>query len=156
MRPRWRHFARLSIVMLVAAFSMVIMPRAASAATPVLWKCYPFSSTPWTCTVVTKGPVQVKDHSNSQIVTLYNGNSVALGSWSRDSSGGCGVFGNPIVWRIYWYNGGTVHFAYIGDHYLRTGDFADWFNYPYGDGPLLLGDAYAGYGSGGTCDVYTH
>lgn len=156
MKPRWRLFVHFPIVILVAVLSIVITPRAASAASPVLWECKPFSSASEVCTVITSAPaggVQVLDRFSDRIYTLYNGNSVAVYWWYIDTSGGCGVHGNQYVWVIAWQNNG-YHWAYIGDHYLKTGEVWHWQPFTNFKGGTLGNDNYGGRGSG-TCDIFS-
>ncbi|MEU8820824.1 hypothetical protein [Actinoplanes sp. NPDC048796] len=94
----------------------------------------------------------MRDQKTGAIKTLYNGNSVALFWWYTDSSGLCGVHGNPYVWMIAWQNDG-FHWAFIGDYYVKTGEEWHWKNFTNFQGGTLGNDNYQGAGSG-TCDVF--
>ncbi|MBP2327456.1 hypothetical protein JOF56_007841 [Kibdelosporangium banguiense] len=150
---------------MATVLAMVLTPGPAGAAGAVLWECWPFSGNEqFACTTITSAPaagVQVLDHNTGQIYTLRNGNSVALWSWSKDKSGQCGVYQNEYVWIIAWQNAG-FHWAYIGDHYVKTGEVPDWNDFPDSLDHLgypglrgHLGDRYHDGGTGrGTCDIY--
>lgn len=92
------------------------------------------------------------DQVSSDIYTLHNGNSIVLHCRHKDTSGLCGVGGDPYVWVVGRQNAG-YHYAYIGDYYLNTGSVSNWNNYPDLGGHLGDEDHYAGPGSG-TCDVF--
>ncbi|WP_053203741.1 hypothetical protein [Jiangella muralis] len=121
-----------------------------------LWNCrVPSLSYPYyideVCTTITGAPasgVRVLDRSTGSTVTLYNGNSVFLGAWFVDSSGLCGVNGDPYVWSVWWVDSSSrYHFAYIGDWYLSTGSASYWASYRDPQGGTL-NDRYRGSWSG--------
>ncbi|WP_157574549.1 hypothetical protein [Jiangella muralis] len=121
-----------------------------------LWNCrFPSTAFPFyidhVCTTVTSAPasgVRVLDRSNGSTVTFYNGTSVYLQNWYLDSSGLCGVNGDPYVWAVGWMDsGGNRHSAYIGDWYLSTGSASYWASYRHPQGGTL-NDRYAGSWSG--------
>lgn len=157
MKSRSRRVVQFPIIILATVLTIVMTPGAAVAANPVLWQCQPFGGgINYACTKITSAPaggVQVLDRNSGIIYTLYNGNSVALWGWSIDNSGHCGVAGNPYVWSIVWQNAGN-HYAYIGDHYLKTGDVEDWNDFIDHRGNLGNEAHNQGYGNSGTCDVY--
>jgi hypothetical protein len=130
--------------------------RAVSAVGSGLWHCSPFGDNfTYACTTITSAPaggVQVLDRVSNRIYTLYNGNSIALWAWYKDTSGRCGVGGNSYVWWILWQNQG-YHYAYIGDHYLNTGPVSNWNDFTDTWGNLGNDLHYFGTGSG-TCDVF--
>lgn len=135
-----------------AATSLVVAAGPAGAAS--LWHCQ--GTTTETCTTVTSAPasgVRVYDRITGRTYTLYNGNSVYIRYWYRDTSGRCGVNGDPYVWQAYWTSAdGQQHRVMIGDYYLATGPESYWkdFRTPYGSS---LGAWYGGTGTG-TCDVF--
>jgi hypothetical protein len=154
-KPRWRRVVQFPIVILATALAIVMTPGPAGADGVGLWQCKPFDDNlQYACTTITSAPaggVQVLDRSTNQIYTLHNGNSVALYAWAKDTSGQCGIGGNDYVWMIDWQNAGR-HWAYIGDHYLNTGDVPNWNNFPDRLGWLGNKKHALGFGSG-TCDV---
>ena len=154
--PRWRRVVQFPIILLAAALAIVMTPGPASADGVGLWHCSPFGDDlTYACTTITSAPaggVQVLDRQTGQIYTLHNGNSIALWGWYKDTSGQCGVHGNPYVWVIAWQNAG-FHTARIGDYYLNTGNVANWNNFPDRWGHLGDENHFFGFGSG-TCDVF--
>jgi len=144
--------------MLVAALAIVMTPNPAGAVGAGLWQCSPFGDgQTYACTTITSAPsagVQVLDRVSGRIYTLHNGNSIALLSWWKDTSGRCGVGGNSYVWVVGWQNQG-YHYAFIGDHYLNTGPVSNWNDYTDSRGNLGNNAHYAGIGSG-TCDIFPY
>ncbi|SEF18142.1 hypothetical protein [Jiangella alba] len=136
-----------------AVTSLVVAAGPADAAS--LWHCQGTTTTE-TCTRVTSAPasgVRVYDRITGRTYTLYNGDSVYIRYWYRDTSGLCGVNGDPYVWQAYWTSAdGQQHRVMIGDYYLATGPESYWrdFRSPYGG---TLGSWYGGTGSG-TCNVF--
>ncbi|WP_157574551.1 hypothetical protein [Jiangella muralis] len=121
-----------------------------------LWNCrFYLNYNPYyideVCTTITSAPasgVRVLNRITGQNVTLYNGTSVFVTNWYLDSSGLCGVNGDPYVWRIGWQtSSGAFHHAYIGDWYLSTGSSSSWASYPHPQGGTLNG-RYGGSWSG--------
>ncbi|MEV6298227.1 hypothetical protein AB0M02_02350 [Actinoplanes sp. NPDC051861] len=156
MKPLRRRFSQFFVIAFMAALSMVATTGPAGAAGRSLWNCSPFGEGyKYACTTITSAPaggVQVLDRYTNQIYTLRNGNSIALLSWYNDTSGQCGVFGNPYVWIIAWQNQG-YHQAFIGDYYLATGRASTWklFTDDWG----ALGNRAHARGDGtGTCDIF--
>jgi hypothetical protein len=108
------------------------------------------------CTRIKNAPssgVRVLDRNRGWIFILYNGNSVALSHWYKDTSGKCGVHGDPYVWNIEWRDRTGYHWAYIGDWYLATGAVSEW-NW-FTDYRGNLGNSAHDAGTGrGTCDEF--
>ena len=155
-KPRWRRVVRFPIIMSAVALAVFLSPGPASADGVGLWQCKPFTDDlQYACTTITSAPaggVQVLDRSANQVHTLHNGDSIALWAWAKDTSGQCGVGGNPYVWIVDWQNAGR-HWAYIGDHYLNTGTVRNWNDFPDRWGWLGNQKHDLGFGSG-TCDVF--
>ncbi|WP_053203743.1 hypothetical protein [Jiangella muralis] len=129
-------------------------PAAKVTAAASLWHCrIPYANPPYytdeVCTRITSAPasgVRVLDRTTGQNVTLYNGNSVFLNWWWVDSSGQCGINGDPYVWQIWWADrSGRRHHGYIGDWYLATGGVGTWKPFPRPGGGTL--DDIGGVGS---------
>jgi hypothetical protein len=126
----------LSAALGFAVMLTAVMVTTAASQANELWHCSPDpqSTAIRACTRIKNAPtsgVQVRDHQFGEITTLYNGNSVQLGNWAWDTSGLCGIHGDPYVWGIDWFrptgNGGfRKHSATIGDWYLATGTVPQW------------------------------
>ena len=148
-----RRFVRLSLVIAAIAMALVAVPTAANATPGAgLWPCDPYGDgLTYACTTIKSAPssgVQVYDHVNGEVITLYNGNSIVLWAWATDTSGLCGINGDSYVWNIEWVNGSNYHSAYIGDYYLNTGSVANWNDYEDYRGNLGNYEHYVGVGSG--------
>lgn len=160
-------FVRLPLRLLVVVSSLVAAAATAlGTAEPAqaanLWHCEPGGQGQGfrVCTTITSAPasgVQVKVVETGRYFTLHNGDSVFLKSWSRDTSGKCGINGDPYVWQASWSGGGMSggYSVYIGDWYLSTGSPSYWKNYDtdLNPGGTTLGDLDRCVGHG-SCDVY--
>lgn len=147
---------RLRAALIALAVGIVaVVAQAVPASAANLWHCGN-----GVCTTITSAPrtgVYVKDrlHNLAFNWILHNGNSVKLVGWGVDRSNQCGG-SSGYVWLIFWtLEDGSTHSAYIGDHYLATGNSSYWAHFPVTPGSSTkLNDRYLGEGRG-ECDDIT-
>ncbi|MEO6501577.1 MAG: hypothetical protein ABIQ09_06665 [Jatrophihabitantaceae bacterium] len=148
-----RRIACLLGLLLTAA---LITPTTAGAS-PNLYHCSPFGDGyTYACTTIRNAPtsgIRVLDRTTGNVVTWYNGTTVALYHWAVDTGSSCGVNGDHYVWAVKWYASGYTHWGVLGDWWLATGSVSDWNGYT--DSWGNLGNYAHDDGSGsGTCDKF--
>ncbi|MFB4296661.1 hypothetical protein [Actinomadura sp. NTSP31] len=100
MTTRRRRFVRVSAVVAATALTASGLSGVSNATGAGIWNCSPGNGFTYACTTITSAPasgVQVLDRDFNVVVTLHNGDNVAIDSWGKDTSGLCGVGGDPYV-----------------------------------------------------------
>jgi hypothetical protein len=139
---------------------------AATFATPVpanaigagLWICDPeHLGIQRTCTTFVDlpgGTGQLLDRTANRVITVHNGDNIFLVAWGIDTSGQCGINGDPYVWRIGWMDpDGFLHQGFASDWYLNTGAVSNWNDWVDSWGNLGGSGHYIAGSGQGTCDV---